>query len=241
MFALIRSAAPTDSAFLCWFIGIVAVGTVAFIVFRNIRQRNRTLALTTIASTIGLNFEGADWNGDSQKPPLNHPLFDRGWNHQFKNVMTGTVAGFETSIFDYWFITDGGKNSRNRAQTVVAFTQDLPLPRFEMRPEGMMDRIGDVFTHKDIDFDSNPEFSRRFLLQGGEGERIRRMFTPALLAFLEGLPSDEKWHIEGGDQTLILYYFDVLISPEEEVRVFLDRTSSISTTFLSCCALEQGA
>jgi len=31
-------------------------------------------------------------------------------------------------------------------------------------PENSFDRIGDAIVHRDIDSDSNPEFSRRYLL-----------------------------------------------------------------------------
>ena len=37
---------------------------------------------------------------------------------------------------------------------------------FEMRPENLLNKIGAALGRQDIDFDSNPEFSRRYLLRG---------------------------------------------------------------------------
>jgi hypothetical protein len=49
---------------------------------------------------------------------------------------------------------------------------------------------------------------------------------------LEQLPADEKWRIEGRTTTLILYRINVIMeAEEEELRSFLDRTSSIASEF----------
>jgi hypothetical protein len=164
-------------------------------------------------------------------------LFDRGGGGQFKNIMTGASAGFKTSLFDYSFTVGSGKNSHTYTQTVVAFSQELWLPLFEMRPEGFLDRVTDAIVHKDIDFESHSEFSRRYLLRGPEQEKIRELFTPALLTFLEGMPPEDKWHVEGGGATLILYHSDVTVGAEQ-IRAFLDETSSVARTFFSCCGMK---
>jgi hypothetical protein len=186
----------------------------------------------------GFTFEEDDWSDRAQSPQLGTVLFERGGGGRFKNILTGTASGFKTSLFDYSYTVGGSKSSRTYTQTVAAFSQDRRLPRFEMRPEGFVDRIADAVVHKDIDFESHPEFSRRYLLRGSEPEKVRELFTPALLTLLEGVPSEEKWHIEGADSTLILYRSDVTVSAER-TRAFLDETSSIARTFFSSCGLEK--
>ena len=114
------------------------------------------------------------------------------------------------------------------------------MPVFELRPEGILDRVADVFTHKDIDFDSNPGFSHRFLLRGLEIERVRELFAPPLLTFFEGLPTDEKWHVEGDGYTLILYRSNVIASAEE-IQPILERTSRMAKTFFGCCGRTKSA
>jgi hypothetical protein len=87
------------------------------------------------------------------------PLFKRGWAQNSTNVMKGTFAGYETSVFDYSFTTGTGKTMHTCTQTVVVFQQNLPLPVFELRPENIVDRIGEALLHKNITFDSHPAFS----------------------------------------------------------------------------------
>ncbi|HEY6370620.1 MAG TPA: hypothetical protein VIX37_08570 [Candidatus Sulfotelmatobacter sp.] len=70
-----------------------------------------------------------------------------------------------------------GKSSVS--QTVAALSQDQPLPPFALPPENLFDRIGDAIVHHDIDFDSNAEFSKRYLLKSPEDASARRLFTQA--------------------------------------------------------------
>jgi hypothetical protein len=221
-----------------WFFGVVLLILIAAVIVKHIRAQKRTDALQTVAQEIGFYFAGNDWSDQSQAPQTGIALFKRGGGGRFKNIMTGTSAGFRTSLFDYSFTVGGAKSRRTFTQTVAAFSQDLLLPRFDMRPEGFLDRIGDAFVHKDIDFASHPEFSRLYLLRGSEQDSIRELFTPALLTFLEGLPSDDKWHIEGVGATLILYRSDVTVGADR-IHAFLDETFSIARTFFSSCGLKK--
>jgi hypothetical protein len=224
-----------------WFVlSVFVIIVIAVIIYSSIQQKKRTAALTALAPILGFNFEGEDWTNPTRAPRLETALFDRGHGKRFKNIMSGSVAGLPTSIFDYWYTTGGGKSSHTWSQTVVAFSIDIWLPLFELRPESFMDRIGEVFMHTDIDFPSNPEFSHRYLLRGPEEEKIRELFAPALLAFLEQMPAAKKWHVEAEGSTLLLYCSDVLVDPDA-IRDLLDETSSIAKTFLSCCGLKNQA
>lgn len=213
---------------------------IIFIVLRQIQAKRRTQALISLAPAIGFTFEGDGWSDPSRAQRLQMPLFDRGHSRKFRNVMAGQFGGFDTSLFDYWYTTGGGKSSNTWTQTVVALTQDLWLPVFELRPEGVLDRVADAFTHKDIDFESNPGFSHRYLLRGPEGDKVRELFAPPLLTFLEGLPTEEKWHMEGDGHTLILYRSNVIVSAEE-IQPLLDRTTAMARTFFSSCGQTKSA
>jgi hypothetical protein len=220
-----------------WFFGAAVVAVIVGLIVSQIQARRRTAALQATAKEMGFIFEGEDWSDQAQSPQLGTVLFERGGGGRFKNIMSGTAAGFKTSLFDYSYTVGGGKSSRTYTQTVAAFSQDLSLPLFEMRPEGFVDRIADAIVHKDIDFESHPEFSRRYLLRGPEPEKVREFFTPALLTFLEGVPSEEKWHIEGAGTTLVLYRSDFTVNAER-TRAFLNETSAIARTFCSSRGLK---
>ncbi len=226
-----------NEIFLLFLAASVAL-LIGILTLARAQARKRTQALQTVAQEIGFSFEGEGWGVQTQAPQLETPLFERGRDQKFSNVLSGMYSGFKTSVFDYSFRTGGGKNSHTWNQTVAAFSQDLWLPLFQMRPENFLDRIGDAFTHKDIDFDSHPEFSKRYLLRGTDPDKIRELFTPALLTFLEKLTPSKKWHMEGVGLTLMFYRYDATVSAEE-IRSFLDETSLIAKTFFSSCGLKR--
>lgn len=208
---------------------LVLIGSAALVVAVSLHARKRTNAFRATALQIGLVFVG---EGDSQISELRTALFHRGipWSRTFRNVMKGQYAGLQTSLFEYSYSIGKG----NFSQTVVAFTQDLRLPWFDLHPEGFISKITDAIFHRDIDFQSHPGFSSRYGLCGKDEGSIRALFTPALLTFLETLRSEKKWHMEGDGATLLLYRFQQIVEPSE-LRAFLDETSSIAQTFLSSC------
>jgi hypothetical protein len=114
---------------------------------------------------------------------------------------------------------------------MAAFVHDRQLPSFELRSEDVFDKIGDVFTHNDIDFDSNPEFSQRYFLQGSDETRIRNLFTAGMLAYFEQIPSDKQWHVESSGNAMILYRSRQLMKAAE-IPHFLDDASAIARTIL---------
>ena len=212
--------------------GLIAALVVATIVFSQIQARKRTEDLQTVASQLGFIFAGVERDHHPATPDLTTVLFNRGSSRKFSNALMGTFAGLTTSIFDYRYTTGSGKNSHTYRQTVAAFSQKLWLPEFECRPEKFLDRIAEHFGYHDIDFDSFPVFSRRFVLRGPSEEGIRKLFSPALIQFLEMLPDDARWNIEGNSCTLILYHSDSTVPPDlDSYRSFLERTSDIAKAF----------
>ena len=215
-------------------VGFMTAVIIVVIVLSQIRAQKRTEALTAFAQEIGFAFKGDLWNHQPKAHQMGTALFGRGSGRRFSNVMTGTDSGLETSLFDYSYIISTGKSSSTITQTVAAYSSDLSLPLFEMRPEGFFDRVGDALVHSDIDFESNPDFSQKYLLRGPSEEGIRRLFSPELLTFLENLPLDKKWHIEGCDTNLIIYRS--LTVSVEGLHSFLEQTSTIARTFFNSSA-----
>jgi hypothetical protein len=110
---------------------------------------------------------------------------------------------------------------------VACFSQNAKLPPFECRTENIFDRIGDAIIPNDIDFPSHPEFSKRYLLRSPDERRARSLFTASLLTYLEQIPPDKKWHIEGTADTLILYRGGFPVSPDA-LQAFLHESSAIA-------------
>jgi hypothetical protein len=217
-----------------WIFAFVLVLVIAGVVYARAQARKRTQALEALALQIGFRFQGDDWSDQSPAPQLGTALFNRGSGRRFDNIMTGEYGGFRVAIFDYRYTVNSGKSSYTYSQTVAAFMQQLWLPLFELRPEGFFDKVGDFFVHRDIDFESNPEFSRRYLLRGPEPEKIRALFSPALLSFFEGFAAEDKWHVEGNGTSLLLYRFDAKVAAEQIVS-FRDQTAVMAQNFFKSC------
>ncbi len=217
--------------------GIIFSIVVGLLIAKYILQKapKRMRALEAAAINIGFRFDGLDWMDRHSAPQLSTALFHAGYGRRSYNIMTGLSSGLQTSLFDYQFATGGDESSTCHFQTVAAFRKEgFRLPNFEMRPEGVLQKIGDAFTRKDIHFESHPEFSRRYQLRGDPPEEVRQLFSANLLSYLEGLDRKKKWRLEASDQTLIVYRADVTVKPAD-LPNFLQDTSAIASSFFSLC------
>jgi hypothetical protein len=193
--------------------------------------RKRTRELTEVAQRIGFRFVGKIWAGPSLSSHPRISLLQR-TSGSFSNVMIGVSSGIQISLFDYTYRM--GKSTVS--QTMATFSQDQQLPPFALRPENFLDRIGDAIVHNDIDFDSNPEFSKRYLLKSPDEAGTRRIFTPSLLTQLEQFQTN--WCVEATGPTLIVYHGGRLVSPSD-LPAFSEETSRIARTFFSSEGLRK--
>lgn len=201
------------------------------------RARKRSEAISRIALEMGFSFEGNKWSNPEQGQNLKTALFQKGSARSFRNIMTGNSAGLPVSLFDYSFVTSDGKNSRTTAQTVAAFLKTgVTLPEFELAPAGIMQKIGDAIVHKNIRFDSHPDFSQRYQLRSPDQGRTRDLFTPGLLSRLESLDPQKKWRLEGMGPTLIVYRAGKRVDPNE-LWPFLDEAGSLAGSFFSLAGI----
>ena len=220
------SSGPLTIVFV---LAILAAGALVGIwQLRNALGRKRTAALTNTAIDMGFTFAG-----ETRAPYLQTSLFGKGHSHKFENIMIGDRAGLMVRLFDYSFTEGGGKSQYTYTQTVATFSKDDgSLPYFELRPVNILDRAWDAVAHKNIHFDAEPEFARRYVLQGALPEKVRALFTPSLISFLDGLDAHGKWHIEGVGGTLVVYRADKKTAPEQ-MLTFLDQTTAVAIGFFN--------
>ncbi len=149
-------------------------------------------------------------------------LFQRGRSRKVTNLLSriDTENDNETCIFDYRFRTGGGKSSKTHRTTVFFVkASDLSLPAFQLKPKNFFHRIGEyIGWTKDIVFDSHPEFSNQYLLQGHQEIDIRHVFTSDMLHFFT---AEKDWHLEGLNNYLI-FYMEGNRMNEKEVPHLLD-------------------
>ena len=189
-------------------------------------RKKRTSEFAQMAQQIGFTFLGETWRGPVLSTVDKTCIVQR-TRGGFRNVMTGSAGGLDVTIFDY--VYQAGKSTVTL--TLAAFAHSRQLPPFELRSENLVDKIGETFVHRDIDFDSNPEFSKRYFLQSPDETGTRGLFTPGLLAYFEQIPPDQQWHIESSDNSLILYRYRQFVKAAE-IPQFLNDASTIASTIL---------
>ncbi|MCZ2343972.1 MAG: hypothetical protein LC104_19570 [Bacteroidales bacterium] len=207
-------------------ITLFAVGVILYAVYA---ERVRTLALAELAEELGFDFEA-----ESSSPLADELralyLFQQGRQPRVRNHLHGTTTELDVSIFDYSYTLGSGKNRQVVTQTVVCFrAESLQLPAFTLRPESFWHRIGQLFGIKDIHFDSHPQFSRAFLLQGVDEEAIRAVFTESVLDFFE----NQRGICVEAHADILIYYRPQLRTDVVAVREFLAEGFDILSLFRS--------
>nr|WP_086938482.1 hypothetical protein [Thaumasiovibrio occultus] len=88
----------------------------------------------------------------------------------------------EFSIFIHTYRT----NKHSYHQTILSIDCiDLDLPNFELKPESILEKVGQMFGFQDFDFTSYPKFSREYLLMGDNEQDVRALFSHDVLRFFE--------------------------------------------------------
>ena len=185
-------------------------------------EKKRREKLRAIAHDMGLSFEAKAGRPDGFGFGV-CPLFNRGRSRKVSNLMHGTVADVELSLFDYRYTTGSGKNSSTHRRTVAAFEMTAHhLPQFELGPEGFFHRIASMLGFDDIDFDTHPTFSEKYRLRSDNEAAVRDLFKPTLLEFFEQ-QADQRWTVEAIGSWVVVYRSRGRIKPDQWPQ-FLDDT-----------------
>ncbi len=205
-------------------VGILAViGVAAY--FGYIAEKKRTAALFDLATRMGFSFEPKV--SSEEAPTLgSFHLFNRGHSRKGKNLMRGKSGGAAVAILDYQYTVGGGKNSHTYSQTVTIYppsTEGRALPDFTLGPEHWWDKIGDVFGHKDIDFEASEEFSKHYMLKGPDESAIRALFGAEALGFFA---QHQGWSVEAAGGGLAIYHSGRRAKPEE-MQPFVAETDAV--------------
>tara|TARA_Y100001934_G_C12169221_1_gene685865 strand:+ start:99 stop:884 length:786 start_codon:yes stop_codon:yes gene_type:complete len=207
------------------FFALTLVGFLFYIIYyiKNCNRSNaldlgRTDKLTETANTLNVNYysDGIDSIYESiafsKKSENGSDIVGEIINESVSNLMQGEVRNTKFAIFDREY-TDRCRDSYTTEKyTAIYFSSEkLNLPRFTLKPEGFGDQVATLANlnlitikseYQDIDFTSHPEFSKRFLLQGEDEQKIRTVFTDKLLDYFS---THEKITIEGKGKDLLVY------------------------------------
>ncbi len=201
-----------------WLFVAVLTTILVVVVFTWRRERARTETLRRVADAAGLTFQAkADLAavralGDVQ-------LFSRGHSQRVSCLMTGRIGDQPGAVFDYWYTTGAGKHQSTHAQTVVLLpSAKTAFPDVQMAPENPLLRIAEAFGYQDIDIDSSPEFSRRYIVKGADEAAIRAALHPRATSYFA---AHEGWTVEVRSGNVAIYRAGSRPRPED-LRAFIE-------------------
>ncbi len=209
---------------IAWLLGITAVlFAVFFILVGRRKARERTEALRRVAETAGFTFQPeADVTdvralGDVQ-------LFARGHAKRVTNLMTGRSGDQQVAVFDYRYTVGSGKNQHTSTQTVVILPSAKPsLPDLQMAPEHPLYKIAEVFGYQDIDIESSPEFSRRYIVRGADEAAIRAALYQGAASYFA---DHQGWTVEVRSGSVGIYRANSRPKPEDMTAFLAEATAA---------------
>jgi hypothetical protein len=197
-------------------IAILAV-VLFFVLVQRRKERERTEALSRVAETMGLLFE-AEGDVGALRARGDLQIFGRGRDKQAKNVMSGRVSDEDLLVFDYQYTTGSGKHQHTSRETVVVLPAKRSLPDMQMAPENPFTRLAEHFGYQDIDIESSPEFSRRYIVKGSDEAAIRAALYPSAVSYFA---DHEGWTVEVLSGRVAVYRDGRRAKPED-LRTFIE-------------------
>jgi len=193
-------------------IGGVVVLVLILMVSSYLAAKRRREAIENLAQSLGLEFQPTV-SPETMSWLTEVAYFSRGHSHQILNHLSGGTDETEIHILDFHYTIGSGKNASHKRQTVVALVSAaLDVPGFDLAPESIFTRFSEWFGVQDIDFESHPEFSDKFMLQATDEDGVRQFMDRPLMDFF-CKTSDIYLNVRRG--FLCLYRPDKLMAPEQ--------------------------
>ena len=132
-------------------------------------------------------------------------LFSLGDYNSVENGLRDVSALPGAWYLDFQYTVRGHKRGGSTYSFGLALYRDerLTLPEYELAPETLLGRAGDLVTKRDMDFPERPGFSGRYALTGPDKQRVAAVFTPEVTGVLEGLRG--SWQVQGAGKFLIVF------------------------------------
>jgi hypothetical protein len=209
---------------------VTALMGVGYVLLR--QDEKRAAALRLAAERQGWRFE-AKPDGIVIPGSAQRELFTQGRAQKVRNHMVMERDGRQVAVFDYQYTTGAGKSQRTWKQTVAhVHAPGLDLPAFVLRPENVFHKIGGMFGYQDIDLDTDPDFSGRYLLRGVDEAAIRALFTADVRDFYD---RHAKSCTEAAGADLFFWRTDRRVAPED-VAGFVDEALVLTDRLQSAAA-----
>jgi len=207
---------------------LVLGGIVLFFVFIGVSgskwEKKRLASIELIAKNLDFSFL-AQGRETTLLVHNDFPLFSKRRGRSLGYEMWGTELNNPVSIFEFRYSEKNGKNSSVYTQTVLSVDcSHLNSVQFNLKPEDIFHKMGQVFGYQDIDFVDFPVFSKEYLLRGENESVIRQLFTPKVIEYFE---KNKNIFIEVQSNTFIFYKLDIVCPPEELEQFYKDGLAAL--------------
>lgn len=191
---------------------------VVFLLFYLPRKRRKDLH--QLASSMGLLFseDGPDVDSTGLE------FFYAGRQRSAANRIQVRDSSVTMDFFDYSYVTGSGKSRSTHNFTLALVAgSDLQVPRFELKPETFLYKLGEMVGFKDIDLPAFPLFSDKYRLTSPDEAAARMYFTPGRAAWFE---RHQGLRVQGAPGYVLVFRREGRLRVEdwrpfmEEVRVF---------------------
>jgi hypothetical protein len=209
---------------------VVAVAVAGGVAAWRAAQRRRREALEHFALARGMRYESSRRGAEEAVAPW-IPFFGKGHSRRWGHTLSGVRNGFPCTAFEYRWATGGGQHTQHhRVHGVLWERTEGEFPKFTLAPEGVLQRIGQLLGMKDIDFDADPEFSRRYVLKSQDEAAARRLFTVTVRSALTA--GDDRVHLAAGGRYLV-WYARGRLPAAERLDDWLEAGDRVRRLFLS--------
>jgi hypothetical protein len=208
-------------------LAVMAIAAViAYLFFWN-SGKKRSRNLRQISDSLNLSFSQS---GDLSllKGLDEFRVFSQGNDSKISNVLVGTIKEIPLKVFDYECDISQDEGTDLVTQTVIVFESDrLALPEFVLGPKGLLHNIRNNFSHKDINFESRPNFAKKYWVRGENEEDIRKIFNDKIIDYYE---RHSSLNTEGKGTRLICYRYKKLV-PSNQIQDFIQEGCDIFDLF----------
>jgi hypothetical protein len=182
-----------NESFTPWIIGLVVVLIIGKITRSFLGDRKRTNELKNKAQFLGFCFKGSVGSQELVKLMEQTVSFSHDSRSlSTSNLMQGEVGGVSVTIADYSFYTGTGKSSKFNERTFLLIeSKNMNLPSFYLKPAGWVsDRVQKLVGFQDVDFESHPQFSKKyFLCAFNDGSEVTRSSLGLIPGSISRAPS----------------------------------------------------
>ena len=188
---------------------------IAFGFFCWLHEKRRTNAIKKLSESLNFSYleNGsekliADFKKLYQLPSTS--------NLSASDILIGSINGIKVTILEILM----SYKERNVQQTVILFETDkIDLPSFICIPEKSILKFSlSILGYNDINYDSNPKFSKSYLLSGPQQNEVRKVFNSKVLKYFE---NNKNLYVMGNNNKLMIYQSKKRI-PVKNIKSYME-------------------